>query len=150
MEPLSAAANLGSEEFVDAHEPEDPNQTTHASIGAADGTMGSTDSWEHLRIPESPATPRGAEVRAATAPGPHQPNGPQARATGSAMGGPPPPQVMSPSLQMLLQDLEVRLQQVRKDVDTMKSDDSFAQLAKNVVSQLDGMDKTNIVDARTN
>ena len=89
MEPLSATANTGSDEFEDPHEPEDPDLTTHTSIGAADGTMGSTDaSWEALRIPDSSATSRGGMVRAATAPG--QPLD-TARATGSAMDGPPPP-----------------------------------------------------------
>ena len=135
MEPLPATANTGSEEFEDPHEPEDPDPTTHASIGAADGTMGSTDaSWEAIRIPDSPATPRGGMVRAATAPG--QPSD-TARATGSAMDGPPPPQVMSPSLQM--RDLEARVQQIRKDVDDLKDDDSLTQFATNVVNQMDGI-----------
>ena len=88
MDPLPSAnaANTGSEVFED---PEDPDPTTHASIGAADGTAGSTDkssSWESIRVPDSPATPRGGKVRAASAPG-HHPD--TARATGSAMDGPP-------------------------------------------------------------
>ena len=136
MEPLSGTANTGSEEFEDPHEPEDPDSTTHASIGAADGTMGSTDaSWEAItRIPDSPAISRGGMVRAATAPG--QPPD-TARATGSAMDGPPPPQVMSPSLQ--IQDLEARLQQIHKDVDELKADDTMTQFATNVFKQMEGI-----------
>ena len=90
-----ATANNGSEEFEDPHDPEDLEPTTHASIGAAEGTSGSTEaSWEHVRIPDSPATSQGEQVRAATAPGP-QTN--TARATGSAMDEPTPPHANAPT-----------------------------------------------------
>ena len=137
MEPLSATANTGSDEFEDFHEPEDPEDlTTHASIGAADGTMGSTDaSWEAInQVPDSTANSPGGTARAATAPG--QPLD-TARATGSAMDGPLPPQVMSPSLR--IQDLEAHVQRIRKDVDDLKDDDTLTQFATNVVNQMEGI-----------
>ena len=46
---------------------------------------------------------------------------------------------MSPSLQM--QDLEARLQRIRKDVDDLKDDDSLTQFATNVVNQMDGINQ---------
>ena len=107
MNLLPAAATSGSDS--------DPH--SHVSVGAADGTVGSTDfsnSWDVMPVPGSPATPPGGQVGAATAPG-HS-----ARATGSATDRPPPPQVMSPSL---LKELEVSIQQLRKDVEAIKADD---------------------------
>ena len=94
MEPLSAnaPANTGSEEFKDPIDTEELNPTTHASIGAADETVGSTSqssSWETVRAPDFPATSLGGQGRAATGPGQSSDT---ARATGSAMDGPPPPQ----------------------------------------------------------
>ena len=123
MDLLPAAATTGSDS--------DPN--SHVSVGAADGTVGSTDlsnSWDALPVPGSPATPPGGQVGAATAPG-HS-----ARATGSATDRPPPPQVMSPSLQ---RDLEASIQQLRKDVDDIKADDGLSQFAQNVVNQMTGI-----------
>ena len=79
MESLSAAANTES----------DSDPTTHVSIGAAEGTVGSIDiSWDTLPVPGSPATPPRGQVGTATAPG--QPAG-AARAPGSATDKPPPP-----------------------------------------------------------
>ena len=113
-----ATANFGSDEFEDATD--DPtNQTTHASVGAADGVSGDT-SWERLRTPDSPATFIGVETNATPAPGRSS-----ARATGGATDVRPPPEVMSPTLQIYLQDLEGRLQQVQRDVDGMRQDDVF-------------------------
>ena len=92
MEPLSAnTANTGSDEFVDPHDPDDPEDlTTHVSIGAADGILGSSnDSWEPINYdPDSTGNLPGGTARAATGPG--QPLD-TARASGSAMDEPPPP-----------------------------------------------------------
>ena len=94
MEPLSAnTANTGSDEFVDPHDPDDPEDlTTHVSIGAADGILGSTsDSWEAInQVSDSTANSPGGTARAATAPGQPLDTAP---ATGSAMDGPPPPKL---------------------------------------------------------
>ena len=90
MEPFtSAALVVESEEFKDPQEIEDLDPTPHASIGAADGTMGSADaSWEAIQLPDSPATSPGGMVRAANGPG--QPSD-TAWASGSVMDRPPPP-----------------------------------------------------------
>ena len=129
-----ATANIGSDEFEDPADPEEFDQPTHASVGATEGTSGSTEgSWEHVRIPDSPVNAQGEKVRAATAPVPPT----TARATGSAMDGPTPPQVMSPSFQ-IIQDLEARLERLRKDVDELRSDDVFSQFAQNLFNQMEG------------
>ena len=44
-------------------------------------------------------------------------------------------------LSLQMQDLEIRLQRIRKDVDALKDDDSLTQFATNVVNQMDGINQ---------
>ena len=135
MDPLSLAAAAGSDDqFVDPNEVEESEPALHVSVGAAEGTSGSTgDSWEALHVPVSSATSPGGLVDTTAAPGP------SARATSGATGEPPPPQVMSPSLREKY--LEADLQKIRREIETMKSDTANEQFALSIHSQVEGIDQ---------
>ena len=90
MDPLPLATAVGSDDqFVDPDEVEESEPALHVSVGAAEGTSGSTgDSWEAIRVPDSSATSPGGLVNTTAAPGL------SARATSGATGEPPPPQYL--------------------------------------------------------
>ena len=91
MDSQSAFVNYGIEEFQDPQEPEELNtntSTTHVSIGAGSGPVGSNDgSWEAVEVPDSPPTPLGDQANTADDLGHSNVSD---RATGRTMGEPPP------------------------------------------------------------